>query len=416
MKRKIDNKVKEDNNIVCPLCGSHRSLPCYRERVLDVDYSQDKSSTHIEQYLICDNCGLIYVYPRPSADVLQKYYASIPVSQISSKVLNDYKKPEYERTVNFVMTNTGLDHGRIVDVGAASGNLLYRFGSRINNTHLIGIETSKECCDFAKEHYDIEMIQGQFEDIDFIEYGLVESADLVLCCHTLEHTIDPARFLRYLSLIVKSSGFLYIEVPSTQILATFRDPRYGRNIHHLHLNHFLASNLSLACEKLGLFPVIVSDDIGTNYPSLKAPFIKQTPAERAKKLFLQQTCLLDDTFKQIKHIIAAVLDASDKRVVLWGVGQDLFYILQKNSEILSPYHVILVDKNPYKQGKNFFGLKVHNPENVDWSQIGHILITPSNQMLQLHIKEDIEKMCLNHIKFSFIFPVKNQKSYLEGTI
>jgi 2-polyprenyl-3-methyl-5-hydroxy-6-metoxy-1,4-benzoquinol methylase len=415
MKQKMDNKVKESKNIICPLCGSQRSLPCHEERVLDVDYSQDKFSVHTEQYFICDNCGLIYIYPRPSADVLSKYYASIPVSQISNKVLNDYKKSEYERTVNFILTNTGLDSGRIIDVGAASGDLLYYFGSH-TNAHLIGIEPSEECCNFAKETYNIEMIQNQFEDIDLTEYGLMDSADLVLCCNTLEHTINPACFLRDLSLMVKPSGFLYVEVPSTRILATFRDARYGRNIHHLHLNHFLVSNLSSICEKLGLFPVTVFDDIGTNYPSLKALFIKQAPAERAKSLFLQQVRLLDDTYKQAKSLIAAALNTSDKKIVLWGAGMDLFYVLRENTKIFPPDRFILVDRNPRKQNKDFFSLKVINPEEVDWIHVGHVLITPSSQMLQLHIKEDIDRICPDHIDYFCLFPVKNQKLYPEGII
>lgn len=416
MKRKMDNKVKKNNNIVCPLCGSHRRcFPYYAERVLDIDYSQDKFITHVERYLICKNCGLVYIYPRPSADALRKYYTSMPVSQVSNRVLNDYKKPEYERTVNFVLENTGVDIGRIIDVGAASGYLLYHFGSR-TNAHLIGIESSEECCDFAKEAYNIAMIQGQLEDIDLTEYDLAESADLVLCCHTLEHVINPERFLHKLSLMVKPTGFLYIEVPSTRILATFHGARYGRNIHHLHLNHFLASNLFAACEKLRLYPVIVLDDIGTNYPSLKALFIKQSPAERGKNLFLQQVALLEDMYKQAKDIIGAVLNASDKKIVLWGAGMDLFYVLRENPETLSSNQVILVDRNLHKQGKDFFGLKVQNPEGVDWGRVGHVLVTPSNQSLQLNIREDIDRLCLDHIKCLLLFPVKNQKSYPEGTI
>lgn len=402
------NKLTESKNIICPLCGLHGSYLCYEERVLDVDYLQDEFNTHLEQYLICDDCGLIYIYPRPSADILQKYYASIQVSQISNSVLKNYKKPEYERTVNFVLTNTGIKGGRIVDVGAASGDLLNRLGS-CTHSHCIGIEASKECCDFAKEQYGLEMIQDQLEEIDFIMHGLKDSADLVLCCHTLEHVINPARFLYHLSLIVKPSGFLYIEVPSTQILATFHNPRYGRNIHHLHLNHFAASNLSSVCEKLGFSPVIVLDDIGTNYPSLKALFIKQRPSDRTKNLFLQQVHLIEDTYTQIKHFIATIFNESHKKVVLWGAGQDLFYILQENPEIFPADRVILVDINLNKQGKDFFGLNIINPYDVDWTSIAHILITPSNQSLQLHILEDIDRMCPSHIQCSLLFPVMESK-------
>lgn len=399
--------MMKGGNVICPLCGSHRNSLCYEEEAPDVDFTQDKFSTHVERYFICINCGLIYIYPRPSANALQKYYDSIPVSQTSNEVLSNYKRSEYELTVNFVLNNTKLYGGMIVDVGAASGHLLYGFGSRIKSK-LIGIEASKEYCDFVANNYKIEMIYGQFEEIALEEYGLIESVDLVLCCHTLEHTIDPAGFLRKLSLIVKPSGFLYIEVPSTQILATFSNARYGRNIHHLHLNHFLSSNLSSACSKYGLSPVIMHDDTGSNYPSLKALFVKQAPAERANKLFLQQVSLLEKQYAQVKERIAAVMNASDKKVALWGAGQDLIYVLRENADILHPDRVILVDRNPHKQGKDFFGHEVQNPELVNWRSIDHVLITPSNQMLQLHIKEDIDRMCPNNVKCSFLFQTMNQ--------
>lgn len=400
--------MRENKKKLCPLCGSSQNFQCYKEKILDIDYSEGNFKTNINQYLICEICGLIYLYPRPFANDLQKYYSSIPVSQISNSVLNEYKKPEYERTVNFILSNICLDNGNIIDVGAATGDLLRRF-EHCKNVHLKGIEASKDCCDFAKKHYGIEMINEQLEDIDLVECGLLESADLVLCCHTLEHIIDPANFLHKLNSIIKPSGFLYIEVPSTRILSTFSNPRYGRNIHHLHLNHFLASNLSSACEKIGLFPIIMLDDIGTNYPSLKAIFGKQNPADMANNLFLQQVDVHTDLYKRAIDISIAILDGSNKKIVLWGAGQDLFYVLRDNPKIFPSDRVTLVDRNPHKQGKDFWGLKVINPKEIDWNQISHIIITPSSQMLQLHIKEDIDQMGLSSIKYSLMFPVKNPK-------
>lgn len=409
MKQKTNDEKSVRKNIECPLCKSHGSVSCFEEMVLDVDYSQDNFRAHAEQYYICEKCGLVYLYPRPSESDLNKYYTSIPVSQTSDTVLEQYKKAEYERTVNFVLTNTSLNSGTIVDVGAATGNLLYCLGKRAENSRLIGIESSKECCNFAQRQYNIEMIEGQLENINFDRCGLMDAADIVLCCHTLEHAIDPELFLSKLSLIVKPSGFLYIEVPSTLILATLSAPRYGRNIHHLHLNHFLSYNLISACEKFGFSPVVVIDDTGSNYPSLKALFIRQSHSARANDLFLRQAGLLGETNDHACNLVRTILNESGKKILLWGAGQDLFYLLRQNNGIFSPDRVVLVDKNPQKQGKDFFGLKVENPQEVDWSHISHILITPSSQMLQLHIREDIIKMGLENIPFSFLFPVNEPK-------
>lgn len=416
VKGKVDNNLSNNQKVLCPLCKSNKSIFCYEEEGLDTDYSKKELGIYTEKYFVCKNCGLVYMYPRPKTETLKRYYKSVAVSRTSSKVMSEYKDLDYKHTIDFIIEHTPFPcFKKIVEVGAGSGYFLHIF-NHYTNAKLIGIEISKKSCDYARNIYGLEMIQEQFEEVDLAKRDLNESVDLVVCSNTLEHIIEPYIFLQKLGRMVKPRGFLYIEVPSTKGFATSKKAKCGRNIHHLHLNHFLAYNLFAACEKLRLYPVIVLDDIGTNYPSLKALFIKQSPAERGKNLFLQQVALLEDMYKQAKDIIAAVLNASDKKIVLWGAGMDLFYVLRENPETLSSDRMILVDRNLHKQGKDFFGLKVQNPEGVDWNRIGFILITPSNQMLQLHIREDINRMCPNNIKCLLMFPVKNQKSYLEGTI
>jgi len=397
---------EEHKKSSCPLCGSLISSSCHKETVLDIDYSSDEFSTNVEEYRVCENCGLVYLWPRPNKADLNRYYASIPVSQTSDNVLNYYKKPEYERTAKFLLEYIGNNIRKIVEVGAASGYLLHLF-RKLSKDELdvVGIEPSKACCDFARKTHDINMIQEHIEDIDIIKLGLLELADLVLCCHTLEHSINPDDFLKNMILMVKPEGFLYIEVPSTQVLSTFRNARYGRNIHHLHLNHFLSTNIISACGKYGMTLVSTIDDIGTNYPSLKVLFIKQSPGKRAITLFSQQVGMLDETYNCAQTVFTNILKSSKNQIVLWGAGQDLIYVFQRKPSIFISSRVILIDKNPQKQGMNFFGMKVINPDNVDWQQVDHILITPSSQMLQLHIIEDIKNMELDFIDYSFLFPV-----------
>jgi 2-polyprenyl-3-methyl-5-hydroxy-6-metoxy-1,4-benzoquinol methylase len=399
--------MTSEKKSVCPLCGCKVCSAAYTENVLEVDYSGDEFIIGENHYEVCSDCGMIFLFPRPDVELLKKYYSNQFVSHTSDKVLEEYKKPEYDRSADFVQSHVKLEGKTVIDVGAATGDLLRRF-KVIEGVRLKGIEASKESCTFAEEKSGINMINGQLEDIDFDTFNLKDSADLVMCCHTFEHIIEPMPFLQKLAELVKPGGHLYIEVPSTQILSDFRDPRYGRNIHHLHINHFLLSNLSKAGEMVGLTPVILFDDKGTNYPSLKALFVKENISSFAKELFSGQVSILDELYERALKIIADVLSESDKKIAIWGAGQDLYYVLRDYSEALPVDRVVLLDKNPQKHGKDFFGMKVCSLDDADWNEISDIIISPSSEMLQLHIKEDIEKMGLDKLaNVVDIFPVKS---------
>lgn len=416
MKRKVENNLSNNQRVLCPLCKSHKSLFCYEEEELDMNYSKKKLGIKTEQYLVCKNCGLVYMYPRPKTETLKKYYESVPVSRTSSKVMSEYKGLEYRYTMDFIIEHTPFPYfKKIVEVGAGSGDLLHIF-DHYTTAKLIGIEISKKSCDYARNIYRIEMIQEQFEEVDLAEWDLNESVDLVICCNSLEHIIEPFSFLQKLGRMVKPRGFLYIEVPSTKGFATSKRAKCGRNIHHLHLNHFLAHNLIFACEKMGFSYVISIDDDKNGFPSLRILFIKQEPYKLAKEFFLKQVNIIEETYKKAEKIILETLKRlpNDKKVVFWGAGEDLFFILTNNRDLSFDYSnkLLLVDKNPDKQGKNLYGLKIMDPNNITWNDVELILITPSNEMLKLDIKNDVNEI-FPHIEYSFLFPVSEEKENLK---
>lgn len=416
MNDEIENKVSDNQRALCPLCNSHKSLYCYEEIDIDTDYSKTELGTKTNKYLVCENCGVVYMYPRPNAETLRRYYEFVPVSRTSSKVMSEYKGLEYKYNIDFIIANTPF-HGfkKIVEVGAGAGDLLHLF-DRYTAAKLIGIEISKNSCDYARNNYGVEMIQEQFEEVDLTKRDLNETADLVICCNLLEHIIDPLSFLQKLGRMVKSKGFLYIEVPSTKGFASSKRAKCGRNIHHLHINHFLAHNLIFACEKMHFSYIISIDDNKNGFPSLRMLFIKQKPYKLAKDFFLKQVNIIGETYKEAEKVILESLKRlpTNKKVVLWGAGEDLFFILKNNKILSSDYSdkMLLVDKNPNKQGKKLVGLKIINPNNIIWDDVKHILITPSNDMLKLDIKNDVNET-FPRMGSSFLFPVSEEKGILK---
>lgn len=389
------------SEIKCPLCGYSKTDTIHEEIDLDIDYSHENFLTRKDSYNICERCQLIFIHPRPSIDSLENYYSNVYVAQSSDDVENSYKSLQYDNTLNFILENTD-DIKTIVDIGMSSGFLLSKF-KKLKNVKLIGIEPSKEICKIAENEYGVKALQGQLEEIDLEKENLMGIADIVICSHVLEHIIDPGNFLKKLTNIIKPKGFLYIEVPSNLILRNFKDAIYGRNIHHLHINQFMASNLNYACHKLQFYPVNVFDDFNYNYPVLRALYIKQSPISRAKDVFNGQINIIEDFFKNSHNLILNSLKSNHEQIVLWGGGHDLFHLIRRYPELSECERLVLVDKNPIKISKDFFGMKIHDPLNVEWDNVSEIFITPSEGMLKIDIKKDIEKNFSQNVKISFLF-------------
>ena len=216
--------------------------------------------------------------------------------------------------------------------------------------------------------------------------------------------INPKEFLEKLGKIVKPKGFLYIEVPSTQILGNLKDAAiYGRQIIHVHLNHFMASTLNYACSQLDFYPVKVIDDLNNNYPVLRALYVKQSSNSRVRDVFQGQIDIRETFFDKSIDSLIKSLNSDCGAIVLWGAGHDLFQLIRSYPKFVKYEKLILVDRSPLKITKDFFGLKIHDPSTLNFDNVSEIFITPSESILKIDIQKDIEENCPNHIKISFLF-------------
>ena len=157
--------------------------------------------------MLCSECGFVWFSPRPTeTDMRAKYNyfkgkLKMPLGEIKdgfARILDKRRaKDIYQRTTEF------LPHDKIsiMDFGGGDGRILLPFVERGHKCSIV---------DFNEKH-----IPGVIKIADEI-YSLkdIQKFDLILCCHVLEHLVNPVKTLGVLRNHLTKEGTLFIEIPN----------------------------------------------------------------------------------------------------------------------------------------------------------------------------------------------------------
>ncbi|MFA5337780.1 MAG: class I SAM-dependent methyltransferase [Candidatus Omnitrophota bacterium] len=208
--------------------------------------------TSLQNYSIrrCQDCGLLFLSPRPHKEDSEKLYNAnyYTVNRSSplflrgfiyqTKLKNDIRKAAF--LINRYHCNSVLEIG--------CGNVLKLVGLRkvFGNRELrligVDIQFSKETQELARS-YNIELYQG---DADFVENNFnLSQIHLVLMSQVLEHLENPVRFLKIIEQLMAPSAKLLIETPSPSGIdfLLFRRRFWGG--FHIPRHFYIFSQLSL---------------------------------------------------------------------------------------------------------------------------------------------------------------------------
>lgn len=199
----------------------------------------------------CDRCSFIFFNPTFTESEIVAKYARISEVEVlskknisSSKIEIKKKRKRAKRIYNLISNINASKGQSILDYGGAQGDNLFYFKENNYKSYLI---------DYVK--YNI--IDGvEYLGKDFKNLDAETKFDIILCCHTLEHVVDPAALITNLSSKLTNNGLLYIEVP----LGCWRE--WKRLVEPItHLNFFSEESLYKLSQKLGLQVVHLSSDI-----------------------------------------------------------------------------------------------------------------------------------------------------------
>jgi len=234
------NNGKGWERIECNLCGN---------KSYDVVWNNATSwlSKGVFRIVKCRECKLVYLSPRPSQKIISKYYE--PDSYWGFNIYDFETKADYlerDKVYGFLYKDTiaRKQFGTILDIGAGTGLFLTKYKEKGWET--IGVELSKEACEYAKRVYGMTLING-----DFLKHSFPKNKfDLVTLNNSLEHIHSPKETLKKISSLLKDGGLLLITVPNFNSIGS---KIFGKEWYALqpptHLYHFTPESLTSLLNK-----------------------------------------------------------------------------------------------------------------------------------------------------------------------
>jgi len=286
--------------VPCPACNGKNSI--FKFKKFGFDYEE------------CQNCGTLYVNPRPSAEAFNNYYSDSPSVQFWAT--NFYKETESSRRELIIRPKAELvkkyldkytenlsENSCIIDIGAGYGVFCEELKNILPvDINIIAIEPSKPLSKICMDK-DIVTINKFIEEIKNhdLEGMLVKGA---ISFELFEHLHNPSLFIKKCNEIISPEGLLILTTLTWDgfDLQVLQDKSDSIHPPH-HINFFTKKSISLLLEKNGfkICEIITPGKLDIDIVSKKSsdvsdPFIKKliecnSDVKEKFQIFLQEAKL-----------------------------------------------------------------------------------------------------------------------------
>ncbi len=225
----------------CPICANSQFEIWLKTK----DYFLTKENFDLFK---CSQCGLVITHPFPYKKDAEKYYQSDEYFSHPEKKKNiiaalyDWVK---QRNIKYKyrQATSGLNPGRILDIGCGAGDFLTYAQSK--GWEVCGIEPNEK----AKTHSEKRLNAKIFKPEEIVNFNN-NTFDVVTLWHVLEHIEDLNEQIGQLKRILKPQGRVIIALPNLnsadahhyrEFWAAYDVPR--------HLYHFSFKNIRELMQK-----------------------------------------------------------------------------------------------------------------------------------------------------------------------
>jgi polysaccharide pyruvyl transferase WcaK-like protein/SAM-dependent methyltransferase len=225
----------------CDICGNSEFSQIY---------DRGRGGITLHNY-ICENCGFVFVYPRPSEEIIQDTYVKSGFSaQARGNVIPDTKKyRDCERAA--LMRHSQLKRlldekhicvkGNAIDIGTGTGGFVEVLNC--NGWKAEGLEPDVVYAEAAEKHYGIIIHKVLLQ-----EYHTSVKYNLVTAFNVIEHVLHPKDFIEQCAKLLSDDGILYLDMPGLDEQYTNLDDFFWEP----HINTFSRSSLYRILEQCGL--------------------------------------------------------------------------------------------------------------------------------------------------------------------
>ncbi len=188
----------------------------------------------------CDECGLWYISRIPSPQAIESLYEVLVYSE---GLKPDSRRKTFDRAIA-ALAHYGLTHGRILDVGAHTGEFLLRLPDW-ERYALEPIGISRQHLNFAKDVYS-----GYVDTVRTLPQNCF---DVVSMFDVAEHLYDVEAALRNVSACLKPGGLLLVETGNTDSRTAQTQRAWWWYVHwYGHFVFFNRRSLAYTLNRAGL--------------------------------------------------------------------------------------------------------------------------------------------------------------------
>jgi 2-polyprenyl-3-methyl-5-hydroxy-6-metoxy-1,4-benzoquinol methylase len=182
-------------NILCNLCGE--------------DQPRELAVINSTRIVTCSRCGLGYVNPRESPDVLaridEEYYGDGKILEEASH-FNVGGTPLFLHVLRLISRHK--PSGKVLDIGSGGGFFLKL--AKEHGYTPYGVEVDEDGCVVARRHGGLNIVHGTIFDAKFDTAFF----DAVTTLNCLEHIDNPSDLLNEVKRVLKPGGLLVVSVPN----------------------------------------------------------------------------------------------------------------------------------------------------------------------------------------------------------
>lgn len=314
----------------CPICNQDNTELLFSKG----DLNQEVSN------VICKNCALVYVNPRPSFSEFlawqgdsfkaSGHHSRVNVSIVTEKIkeMNDQIKNGVAKFLSkFIESNF-----KILDIGCGFGTLLHLLKKNHPTITVDGIELNKNDVLVAKKLFGLDLFYGTLEQF----FGEKKEAryDLIILHHTFEHLADPLTELARIRDLLAHEGLLYIAVPN--ILNMKKRPELFFQLGHAF--SYSPASLKKILDKAGF--KIIQFNWAADYPGGMELLAQEYGSAKA------ESANLDLSRGQDPQAIMAYVANKKREFQVWRKFRDvlLFFVPSKWRITLGRFFYLLLKK------------------------------------------------------------------------
>ena len=207
----------------CPICAS----PNITDFISDVQVNRPTTAWNL-----CENCGHLFVSPRPTQAVLDGFYKEGFREQIYGEKEDPETIPtasvqeETQRAIR--ITNLVMRYkpkvSRHLDLGSSTGVMLAGIIDRLGCMNSVGVEPGDAWRQFSINAFEAE-VPGKTKNPKIAsvrptwhtrlkDVPKSPKFDLITIVHTLEHLLNPVAVLEEMKGRLLKDGLLVLEVPN----------------------------------------------------------------------------------------------------------------------------------------------------------------------------------------------------------